>query len=94
MSPHTRELVCAFLDELSSWALKDTAPPMHVVERRLLLAEMVLTEVGQDDLECLALRALADATVNLCWTPMDPVIVSDYVSARQAYLEVVESASL
>ncbi|WP_137147543.1 hypothetical protein [Mycolicibacterium sp. CR10] len=91
MTPHTRDLVQSFLDELSGLRLKDTAPPMHVVERRLLLAGMVLEEVGRDDLECLAVRALAEATTNLCWTPMDPDTVQDYVSARQAYLEVVQS---
>lgn len=94
MSPHTRELVRAFLDELSAWRLKDTAPAMHVVERRLLLADMVLDEVGRDDLECLAVRALADAAVNLCWTPMDPDTVEDYLSARRAYVEVLTSVSL
>lgn len=92
MTPHTRDLVRAFLDELSGLSLKDTAPPMHVVERRLLLAGMVLDEVGRDDLECLAMRALADATTNLCWTPMDPDTVEDYVSARRTYLEILESA--
>lgn len=94
MTPHTRDLVRAFLAELSSLRLADTAPPMHVVERRLLLADMVLTEVGEDDLECLAVRALADAVTNLCWTPMAPEVVDDYLSARRAYLEVLVSVSL
>jgi hypothetical protein len=89
MSPHTREVVRAFLNELSTLRLKDTEPAMHVVERRLLLADMVLSEVGEDDLECLAIRAMADCLINLCWTPTDLDVVGDYLAARQAYLEVL-----
>jgi hypothetical protein len=89
MLANTRWVVDSFLAELSSLRLRDIAPAMHVVERRLLLADMVLAEVGEDDLECLAIRAMAECLVSLCWTPTDLEVIGDYLAARQAYLEVL-----
>jgi hypothetical protein len=71
MTPHTRELVKSFLEELDKVRLTDQ-PPMHVVSRRLALASVIREDVPGDDLEELAVRAEADALTDLCWVPRTP----------------------
>ena len=88
----TRLVVQAFLDELNHWRLRDFTPALWVVHRRLVMAQMIQAEVGDDDLEALALQALAEAVIDLCWSPQDLPTLERYVAARQAHLDVLKAA--
>jgi hypothetical protein len=97
MNEDTRWVVNAFLadqDRIDPGKLDTT--PMHVVGYRLALIEMVLTEVEDDDLECMAIRALGDSTRDLYLTPAYSQARLDalkaWVAAKRAYLEVIKAA--
>jgi len=64
----TRCVVDKFLDDLGRIDVREP-DPLHVINDRLALAAMVLTEVEEDDLEGLALLALAERTRDLCFEP-------------------------
>jgi hypothetical protein len=63
--------------------------PDHILDRRARLADMVLTEVDGDDIEALALRALASATLQLCMFAGDLVTAESWVQALRTYTDVV-----
>lgn len=88
MSPHTRDLVSEFVAELAGVQF-DAVQPLHRVERIMLLAEMVLTEVAGDDLEEMAVRSLASAAVDVCLSPEDPEVVRQFLAVRRMHLNVV-----
>lgn len=91
LTPDVRRfIVRPFLAELDAVKLK-TSVPLHVVHRRVLLAEHVLADVEGDDLEGMALRALAEAMIALCWSPRDRDIIDCYLTARRGYLEVQQA---
>jgi hypothetical protein len=94
VSPDVCWTVQHFLAELQKVDLRDTNPSRHELDRRLRLAEMVLTEVGNTDLECLAVRALAERTRDLCIAPASLDAIGAWVATRRAYLEAVEAGPL
>jgi len=69
VGPDVRWIVRHFLAELEKVDLRDTNPPLHILNYRLALADMLLTEVDDTDLECIAVRALAERIRDLCLTP-------------------------
>jgi hypothetical protein len=71
--------------------LHDTNPPLHVVDRRLRLIEMVIAEVGDDDLEGMAVRALADATRDYCLNPDSGPVLEAWATAIEAHLEILKA---
>jgi hypothetical protein len=92
IGPNTRWVVDEFLRELGGVRLTELDVQAHVVERRMSLAAMVLTEVPNDDPECFALRGLAGAVVDLCRWPADVATVEQYLSAKRAYRDVLRAA--
>lgn len=91
MNGDQRWIADAFLAELSTVKLNEQ-PPMHVIDKRLLLAGMVLTEVPGDDPEEVALRAQAETLRDLYRDPTDPVgVVNRYIAAQRAYLDLLKS---
>lgn len=89
---HTRWVVEAFLCELDGVRLNASDWPCHVVDRRTVLASMVLTEVSNDDPECFALRGLATAVIDLARQPADVDQIAQFLSARVAYRDVLRAA--
>lgn len=85
MNKDTEWVVNSFLDEVGKVDVRDANPPMHVLDLRLAKVDMALTEVGDDDLECLAVRALAEATRDLY---LDPARVNHAVDSRSDHLVV------
>lgn len=93
MSPGTREYVVRpFLAELAVVRLNQSVP-LYVVQRRILLAEMVLADVPGDDPEEMAIRGRADALIDLCWSPRDLDVIERYLSAGQTHLDLLRSAN-
>jgi hypothetical protein len=87
----TRDVVRTFLAELGT--VPFTADePMYRVGRRQLLAEMVLAEVRDGDLEGMALRSLAQLTRARCLSPTDRQVVGRFITAVRAHLNVVKGA--
>jgi len=76
-----------FLASLESIDFRQPEPD-HVLDRRARLSAMVLTEIGDDDLEQWALRGLASATLQLCVLAGDVGAAEDWVAAYRAYAEV------
>ena len=91
MNSSDRMVVQAFLDELAGWRINDTNPTAHKTQRRMALAEVVSTEIQGDDIECLALRALAAAATDLCISPADAPTIEAFLAAKRTYLEIVQS---
>jgi hypothetical protein len=89
MKDGTREVVRTFLEELGTVPFTEDEP-LYRIDRRLLLAAMVLAEVRDDDLEGMALRSLAEVTREQCLSPTDPEVVGRFIAARQAHLDVVK----
>jgi hypothetical protein len=81
-----RWIVDAFLAECDQLKFNQPDVPLSVVERRLTLANKVLREIGDVDLECLAVRAVADAVVDLCSSPKDDRLGLGRVRGRRACL--------
>lgn len=88
MTQTTRDVVVAFLDSLDGVRFR-ADEPLPRVERRLILANMLLAEVGSDDLEEIALLDLAEVTRELCLSPQDIDVVTRFRNARRCHLEVV-----
>ncbi len=93
----TRWVVRHFLDDQYRINVKELdATRPHIISYRLALVDMVLTEVEDDDLECMAIRAMGERTRDLYMTPnltqarLDAI--NAWVAARRAYLEVVKAA--
>jgi CHAD domain-containing protein len=62
-----------------------------VDDRRLRLAEMVLTEIPGDDFGEMALRDIAEAVQELCFSPRDRDVIERYLGARRAHLDALKS---
>lgn len=60
MNSDQRWIVGALLDELQTLKFNEP-PPMHTVNHRLALIDMVLTEVAGNDIEELSLLGIAKA---------------------------------
>jgi hypothetical protein len=89
----TRDVVRTFLAELG--AVPFTADePLYRMGRRQLLAEMVLAEVRDVDLEGMALRSLAQEARAQCLSPTDREAVGRFIAALRAHLDVVTGAYL
>jgi|SRR5258705_6679826 len=65
-----RDVVRAFLDELGAVPFTEDAR-LYRIGRRLLLAELVLAEIRDDDLERMAIRSLAEVAREQCLSPID-----------------------
>jgi hypothetical protein len=90
MKPDHRWITDAFLTELEG--IKFTEPePLYKSDRRLKLAEMVLTEIPGDDLEELAVCAVAEAYRDLWHSPSDRDAIEHYLEIRRAHLDVLKS---
>jgi hypothetical protein len=87
MTSQDRVLADSFLDELARWRLADTNPPIHQTQRRMMFADMILTELRDDNLEYLALRSLAAAALDLCMFPDNVAVAETYLAARRAHVE-------
>lgn len=89
-------LISKFLDDQDAIDLSDERP--HIWEQRLALIEMVQHEVAGDDLEGLAVRAMADTTGKMCWAFLDTDLdrrvaaIEAWTDSRRAYLEVLKAA--
>ena len=93
MKRGTRDVVRAFLDELGAVPFTEDEP-LYGIGRRLLLAELVLAEVRDDDLEGVALRSLAAVARQQCLSPTDRGSSSVFIAARRVHLGVVKGAYL
>jgi hypothetical protein len=90
MNSDQRWIVDAFEAELA--AIKFSEPqPMWDADRRLALADMILTELPGDDPEELAIRAEAEALWALCFNPTDRDVIERYLATRRAHLELLQS---
>jgi hypothetical protein len=90
MNRDQRWIADSFEAELA--AIKFSQPqPMWVADRRLALADMILTELPGDDLEELAIRAEAEAVWALCFSPTDRGVIERYLSTRRAHLELLQA---
>jgi hypothetical protein len=89
--PFVRQyIVEPFLSEINSIKLRESVP-LHVVCRRIALSRHVLDDCPGDDAEELALRGIADATVDLCWHPKDRPVIDRWLAARRGHLEVLQA---
>src|ERR1700682_165751 len=88
MKRGTRDVVRAFLDELGTVPFTEDEP-LYRIGRRQLLAEMVLAEVRDDDLEGMALRSLGEVAREQCLSPTDREVVGRFIAARRSHLDVV-----
>jgi hypothetical protein len=61
-------------------------PPMHVLNNRLALVDMVLTEVDNDNLGYMAVRGLAEETRNLCLAPANPQVICGWQAALRWFI--------
>jgi hypothetical protein len=89
MNEDTRWVVSHFLDKFSGLKSSDW---MYVWRERERVAEMVLIEVVDDDLECMALHAMAKAGIALCQEPGRLDLIEAFVATQRAHLEVVKAA--
>ena len=80
----------AFLKELEGVKFTEEEP-LYKSDRRLQLAEMVLTEIPGDDLDELAIRATAEAYRDLWHSPGDPKAIEHYLEVRRAHLDILKS---
>lgn len=90
MNRDQRWIANAFLHELDRVKFYEQ-PRMHTIDRRLALAEMVLTEIPGDDPEEIALRADAEALRELCWDPTNVNVIARYLEARAAHANLLKS---
>lgn len=90
MNSDQQWIVNAFLKELEGLKFTGTEP-LYKVDRKLKLAEMVLTEIPGDDPEEIALRATAEAVRDLCLLPTDKEVIERYLSTRRAHLDLLKS---
>ena len=91
MQDGTRDVVRTFLDELGTVPFTEDEP-LYRIDRRLLLAEMVLAEVRDNDVEGMALRSLAEVAREQCLSPTDREVVGRFIAARRAHLDVVKGS--
>jgi hypothetical protein len=91
MNSSDRALVRSFIAEFDSWKIGDTNPPIYLTQRRMAIAEMILTEIQGDDLECLAVRAWATAATDRCISPDDVPTAKAFVAAKRHYLEMLQT---
>jgi hypothetical protein len=85
-----RWIADAFEAELQGLKLSEP-PAMSTADRRLALCDMILTEVGGDDPEELAIRAEAEALWGLCFSPTDRGAIERYLIARRAHVDLVRA---
>src|SRR6267154_5299603 len=88
-----RDVVRAFLDELGAAPFTEDAR-LYRIGRRLLLAELVLAEIRDDDLERMAIRSLAEVAREQCLSPIDREVVGLFIAARRAHLDVAKGPYL
>lgn len=79
----------AFLAEVDRVKLNDP-PDLARQDRLLRLARMVVVElVDETDGEAAALVRFADVVDRYCFDPTDPLMVLEFVAARQAYCDAL-----
>lgn len=83
-------IAAAFLAELEGMKFSESEP-LYKSDRRLKLAETVLTEIPGDDLDELALGATAEAYRDLWHSPTDPDAIEHFLEVRRAHLDVLKS---
>lgn len=87
MNSDQKWIAGALLDALQTLKPNET-PPMHTVNHRLALIDMVLTEVAGNDIEELSLLAIAESAQDLCLDSGDPDAIDRYRAALCAAVEI------
>jgi hypothetical protein len=88
-----RDVVRAFLDELGAVPFTEDAR-LYRIGRRLLLAELVLAEIRDDDVERMAIRPLAEVARERCLSPIDREVGGRFIAARWAHVDVAKGSYL